>query len=48
MGFFHFPSLSSYFLTLFLGILSSALKNDPCMSQSQGWGVGAQGCSGGL
>lgn len=45
-GFFHFPSLSSYFPTFFLGILSSVLKNDPCMSQSQGGGVGVQRCSG--
>ena len=42
------PSLSSYFLTFFLGILSSVFKNDPCMSQSQGRGIGAQDCSGGL
>lgn len=47
-GFSHFPSLSSYFLTFFLGILSSVFKNDCCMSQSQGRGMGAQDCSGGL
>lgn len=42
-GFFPFPSLSSYFPVSFLGILSSVLKNDPCVSQSQteGWEPGA-------
>lgn len=43
VGFFHLPSLSSYFPAFFLGILSSVLKNDPSMSQSQGWGAGSPG-----
>jgi hypothetical protein len=47
-GFFHLPSLSIYFTTFFLGLLSSVLKNDPLISQSHSWVVGAQGHSGGL